>query len=220
MKENTNANAQNNSKSVAANEIANANANANAVESKQTKSNKVTLKQSLNDSLSIDIDSLRSAVKMAKEEHNSLSSIVRDILTSAIKAGSQSALHKAVTYLLVQPDNGVAMMPTSPDEIGKSLIQAYIRGVKDNASYTIGGNYAKKCIYGKTANGYLYEYKTDFAWTIQLALYMPLVNKLRGKVTTAREAGQVYDKDGNKVHQADADKQIAEYAASKSNKSK
>ena len=144
MKENTNANAQNNSKSVAANEIANANANANAVESKQTKSNKVTLKQSLNDSLSIDIDSLRSAVKMAKEEHNSLSSIVRDILTSAIKAGSQSALHKAVTYLLVQPDNGVAMMPTSPDEIGKSLIQAYIRGVKDNASYTIGGNYAKK----------------------------------------------------------------------------
>ena len=220
MKENTtSANAMNNSSSVAANEIANA--NANAVESKQTKSNKVTLKQSLTDNLSIDIDSLRSAIKMAKEEHNSLSSIVRDILVSAVKAGATSALHKAVTYLLVQPDNGVAILPTNAEEgISKTLLQAYMRGVKDNATYSIAGSYAKKCIYGKTSKGYLYEYKTDFAWTVQLALYMPLVNKLRSKAATIREAGQVYDKDGNKVHKSDADKAIADYAASKSNKSK
>lgn len=203
MKKNTqSASAQNNSKGAA----------------KTTKTNKTNLKQSLTDNLKIDIDSLRSAVRTAKEEHNSLSSIVRDILTSAIKAGAQSALHKAVSYLLVQPDNGVAMMPTNPDDISKPLIQAYMRGVKDNATYTIAGNYAKKCIYGKTTTSYLYEYKTEFAWTVQLALYQPLCNKLRGKGATIREAGQVYDKDGNKVHHCDADKMIAEYKASKSNK--
>lgn len=211
-KNTTNESTRNNSKSAT---IANAKANA-ANEIKNAK--KVTLKQSLTDNLSIDIESLRSAVRTAKDEHNSLSSIVRDILASAVKAGPQSALHKAVTYLLAQPNDGVAMIPINPDDISKTLIQAYIRGVKSNASYTVGGSYAKKCIYGKTSKGYLYEYKTDFAWTVQLALYQPLCNKLRSKCATVRDAEQVYDKDGNKVHKADADKAIAEYKASKSNK--